>query len=99
LGHSVTTTVSSLDGLKFIVGEVFDLVLLDIVLPEKDGISLLKEIKQFDKMLPVVMITGYRDADRVIDCYRNGAFDCLLKPFNFEYIKEKVLEILVPRKK
>jgi len=99
LGHQVTTTTNSIDGLKFIATEIFDLVLLDIKLPERDGIEVLKEIKQMDRNLPVVMITGYKEAEKVIEAFRNGAMDCLLKPFNFDYIKNNVLPHVVERKK
>lgn len=99
LGHSVVTTTNSVDGLKKIATETFDLLMLDIVLPEKDGISVLKEVKKTDPNLPVVMITGYREADKVIEAFRNGAIDCLLKPFNFDYIKNNVLPQVPERKK
>jgi DNA-binding NtrC family response regulator len=99
LGHSVTTVTNSIDGLKDITTKIFDLVMLDIVLPERDGISVLQEIKKIDPNLPVVMITGYREADKVIEAFRNGAFDCLLKPFNFDYIKNNVLPQIPERKK
>ncbi len=99
LGHQVTTTTNSIDGLKFITTEIYDLVLLDIKLPERDGIEVLKEIKQIDKNLPVVMITGYKEAEKVIEAFRNGALDCLLKPFNFDYIKNNLLPQIVERKK
>ncbi len=99
LGHQVVTTTNSVDGLKIIAKEIFDLVLLDIKLPERDGIEVLKEIKQMDRNLPVVMITGYKEAEKVIEAFRNGAMDCLLKPFNFDYIKNNVLPQIVERKK
>ena len=99
LGHQVTTTTNSVDGLKIIAKEIYDLVFLDIKLPERNGIEVLKEIKQIDKELPVVMITGYKEAEKVIEAFRNGAMDCLLKPFNFDYIKNNVLPQVVERKK
>jgi two-component system response regulator HydG len=99
LGHSVTVVTNSVEGLKKIATETFDLLMLDIILPEKDGITVLKEVKKTDPNLPVVMITGYREADKVIEAFRNGAMDCLLKPFNFDYIKNNVLPQVPERKK
>lgn len=91
LDYEVKAVSNSIEGLKLITTEVFDLVLLDIKLPEKDGIEVLKEIKKIDPQLPVVVITGYKEAEKVIEAFRYGAMDCLLKPFNFEYMKNNVL--------
>ncbi|MEN3013405.1 MAG: response regulator [Endomicrobiia bacterium] len=99
LGHQVTTTTNSIDGLKYVAKEIYDLVMLDIKLPEKDGIEVLKEIKKIDANLPVVMVTGYKEAEKVIEAFRHGALDCLLKPFNFDYIKNNILTQIVERKK
>jgi two-component system response regulator MprA len=91
LGHSVVLKDNAKDGLKEVVVNQPDLVLLDIMMPEKDGLTLLKEIKDLDKDMPVAMITAYKDAERVIEAFRLGALDCLLKPFNIDYILNTVL--------
>ncbi|MCS7151388.1 MAG: response regulator [Endomicrobia bacterium] len=99
LGHQTDVFTNSIEGLRSIAKEVYDLVLLDIKLPERDGIEVLKEIKSVDTNLPVVMITGYKEAEKVIEAFRNGAMDCLLKPFNFDYIKNNILTRISERKK
>lgn len=99
LGHQVEIFTNSIEGLKYVAKEIYDLILLDIKLPERDGIEVLKEIKSIDNDVPVVMITGYREAEKVIEAFRNGAMDCLLKPFNFEYIKNNILTRISERKK
>jgi len=86
-GHQISDAFSAQEGLKQTVILEPDAVFLDIRLPDKDGIEVLKEIKQFNKNLHVVMVTGYRDAEKVIDAFRHGATDCLLKPLNFDYLK------------
>jgi DNA-binding response OmpR family regulator len=91
LNHDVITHNNAVDGIKTLVSVAPDLVLLDIMLPQKNGLELLKEIKELDKDVPVAMITAYKDAERVIEAFRLGAMDCLLKPFNLEYIKNTVL--------
>lgn len=91
LNHEVITHSTAKDGLAALVSSQPDLVLLDIMLPQKNGLELLKEIKELDRNVPVAMITAYKDAERVIEAFRLGAMDCLLKPFNLEYIKNTVL--------
>jgi DNA-binding response OmpR family regulator len=91
LGHETFFASNSKEGLKQLVLNPPDLVLLDIMMPEKDGITLLKEIKEIDKETSVAMITAYKDAERVIEAFRLGALDCLLKPFNLDYITNTVL--------
>lgn len=91
LGHSVLKAENAEEGLKQVIIHQPDLVLLDIMLPDKNGLELLKEIKELDKEVSVVMITAYKDAERVIEAFRLGAMDCLLKPFNLSYITNSVL--------
>lgn len=98
LGYEVKTVSNSIEGLKLVKQEIFDLLFLDIKLPEKNGIEVLKEVKAIDPKLPVIMITGYKEAENVIEAFRHGAIDCLLKPFNFEYIKTSILPKIPERK-
>lgn len=93
----VSVAENAEEALKKLVLEEPDLVLLDIVLPDKDGLQVLKEIRELDRKVSVVMITGYKEAEKVIEAFRLGAIDCLLKPFNFEYIKNNLLPRITPR--
>ncbi|MEI8218192.1 MAG: response regulator [Elusimicrobiota bacterium] len=91
INHEVVTSLTAQDGMKSLVSVTPDLVLLDIMMPQKNGLEMLREIKALDKDVPVVMITAYKDAERVIETFRLGAKDCLLKPFNLDYIKNTVI--------
>lgn len=99
LGHEVIMTTESKEGLKQYVVSTPDLVLVDIMLPERDGLSVLKEMKELDKEPSIAMITAYKDAERVIEAFRLGALDCLLKPFNLDYIANTVLPRVKIRKR
>lgn len=67
------------------------LVFLDIKLPDIDGIEILRKIKEIDREMPVIIITAFRDAERVSSAFRLGAFDCIFKPFDFNYIKTAMM--------
>jgi len=69
-----------------------DLVLMDIGLPEMNGIEALEIIKKKTPEMPVIMITAYEDINMVIRSMKNGAFDFILKPINLD-----VLEITIQK--
>ena len=94
-GHEVHTVIDLDQGLvEFTVFEP-NLVFLDLVFPQsnKTGADLLEEMKKINKAIPVVIITGYSDAEKVFDLFKKGALDCIFKPFNFEYIKNLLASI------
>ncbi|MCB4791478.1 MAG: response regulator [Elusimicrobia bacterium] len=99
LGHEVTVTDNSNDVLRLFVLNEPDLIMLDIVLPGKDGLMLLKEIKEIDAKTAVVMITAYKDAEKAMEAFHLGAIDCLLKPFNVDYLRDAVLSKVCIRRK
>ena len=99
LKHEVIILSDYRDALKKLVVEQPDLVLLDIMMPGKDGLELLKEMKDIDKEVSIAMMTAYRDAERVIESFRLGAIDCLLKPFNIDYIVSTVMPRVILRKR
>jgi len=64
-----------------------DLILLDIKLPGKDGITILKEIRSTDNKIPVIMMTAHGTLDTAIQAIKLGATDYLSKPFDLEEMK------------
>ena len=80
-GYNVTTTLSSLEALELIDNRHFDLIFLDLVMPELDGAELFRRIRQMDKHIPVAMITGYPDSDLMRRAMEHGPFTVIKKPF------------------
>ena len=74
------------------------LVFLDIKLPDIDGIEVLKKLKEINSETPVIMITAFRDAERVVSAFRLGAHDCIFKPFDFNYIKVSMMSLIGNKK-
>ena len=85
-GHSSTTVENGKRALELLrtEGETFDLVLLDILMPEMDGYTTLAEIQSDPGLrhMPVIMISSFDEMDSVIRCIELGATDFLPKPFN-----------------
>ena len=64
-----------------------NIVLLDINLPQMNGIAALKEIKKDHKDLPIIIFTAYGTSERAIEAMKSGAFDYLEKPFELDELK------------
>ena len=86
----VTITVSSLEALSLISNRHFDLIFLDLVMPELDGSELLRHIRQTNKNIPVVVITGYPDSDVMNRAMEYGHFVVIKKPFDSGQIREVI---------
>ncbi|MBV5321748.1 MAG: response regulator [Sulfuricurvum sp.] len=83
---------------RFKKGE-YDGVLLDIMMPQKDGLSVLEEIKAKDPECVVVMMTAYSTLDKVLQSHKVGADHYLLKPFDsLASVEKKVRELIQERK-
>lgn len=73
----------------------FDIVLLDIMMPQKDGLEVLKEIKAASPETKVLMMTAYSSLDRVLDSHKIGAEGYVMKPFeSLMTVEKKVKEIV-----
>jgi two-component system, NtrC family, nitrogen regulation response regulator NtrX len=83
-GHEPEVAGSAARALELIRDEAFDLIFSDVVMPEKDGITLLQEIRALGCSTPVVMISGQATVDMAVRATRLGAVDFLEKPLSTE---------------
>ncbi|HEY0670704.1 MAG TPA: sigma-54 dependent transcriptional regulator [Longimicrobiales bacterium] len=79
-GYAVTTTASAREGLELVRKQPFDLILLDIKMPEIDGIEFLREARSISPEAEVLIITGYATIETAVEAMKLGAFDYLEKP-------------------
>jgi len=86
-GYKVSVANSGKKGLEKIKEEVPDLVLLDIKMPEMDGIETLEKIKAIDEDVLVIMLTAYQTVETAVKAMKLGAYDYISKPFNYEELK------------
>lgn len=69
-----------------------DLILLDVYFPDMSGIELLREIKQYDKQMGVIMITAASEIEMVQEAIKIGVFDYIIKPVVFSRFKQSLIE-------
>jgi CheY-like chemotaxis protein len=91
-GHRVANARNGREALEMIAAEEFDLVLLDIMMPELDGYKVLERMRAEGTLdqLPVIMISAVTEMESVIRCIEMGATDYLPKPFNPVLLKARV---------
>ncbi|MCX6553301.1 MAG: response regulator [Acidobacteria bacterium] len=83
-GFRVDEAFSGNEALNRILNEMYDLVLLDMRMPDSNGLELLPTIKKHRPKLPVVMVTGYASIDTAVEAIQRGASDYVAKPFTPE---------------
>jgi DNA-binding response OmpR family regulator len=89
-GHQITVAHDFLHALEAIRRDQFDIAFMDMMLPDKDGVEILKEVKAVVPSLPVVMMSGYSLDEKRQEARRLGAVDCLKKPFEVDDIRRVV---------
>lgn len=95
-GYEVETAKDGEDGLKLISDHDVSLVLLDLKLPGKDGISVLKEAKTIRPQLKVIIITAYPSRQTKEAALKEGAVDYLPKPFDLNDLEKLIRGTLIP---
>jgi two-component system sensor histidine kinase ChiS len=95
-GYRVITAQSGKDALESIKLEKPGLVLLDIMMPEMNGIETLQRIKALEPSIPVAMVTAVWDEDEARKAIEAGAYEYITKPIDMEHLKLAVLVKLFP---
>jgi len=92
--YEVLLAVNGIEGFEKFNKSEFDLCILDIMMPFKDGLTLAKEIREINETVPIIFLTAKNLKDDVLKGYRIGADDYLTKPFDSEILLAKIKTIL-----
>jgi DNA-binding NtrC family response regulator len=94
-GYEIFSVGSGNGALSLMKKSIIDLILLDMRLPDIDGLEVLRKIKEFDTEILVIMMTAYSDVQTAVSSMKSGAYDYINKPFELDELKlliEKGLE-------
>jgi len=92
--YEVTCAADARSGLDLFRQEAPNLVILDVILPGTDGLSVLQTIRSEDRSMPVIMLTGTKTVKTAVDAMKMGAADYLTKPFDVEELRLIVAKAL-----
>ena len=88
----VTTAATAKEALEFIENDVFDAIILDVQLPEMDGMDVLKKIKAKHPEAQIILLTGQASLEMGVEAMKIGASDYLEKPADIESLSKKIKE-------
>jgi two-component system response regulator AtoC len=97
-GYEILEAGTAEEGISFLKENLVDVVLLDLKLPDGDGLTLLPKIKQLQPDIQVVMLTGHGTIESAIEAMKLGAYDYLTKPCNFSELEITLQKALEQRK-
>ncbi|MGB8192744.1 MAG: response regulator transcription factor [Chitinophagaceae bacterium] len=98
-GYGVSSAMDGTEALRAIEQEYFDLIILDVMLPEVDGITVTETIRVQNNQVPILILSAKNtSADRVLGL-KKGADDYLTKPFNLEELLLRVQKLIEKNKK
>lgn len=89
-GMVVTAAFDGDTALEEVRRRRFDVIILDVMMPGRDGVETFKELKQIDPSVPVIMHTGHARIDLAVDELKNGIFDYIIKPVAIDELMEKI---------
>ena len=91
-GMEVATSTSAAEALKFMETNSYDAIVLDLMMPEMDGLETLKAIKEKNPDVQVILLTGHATLEKGIEAMKLGAMDFIEKPADLRTLTEKIRE-------
>ena len=92
--YQVTMVHDGVEGLKLALSGEFSLLILDVMVPKKDGLTVIREIREADSRIPVLMLTARGTTEDIVSGLEAGSDDYLTKPFAFAELLARVRALL-----
>lgn len=93
-GYEINSAGDGRTGLKLFVEKKYDMVLTDLVMPDMNGMDVLKEIKKTNPKTHVIIITAFATVENAVEAIKLGASDYISKPFKIDEVQIKIKKIL-----
>jgi len=97
-GYSVELAVNGAEGVRKIESRAYDLVLLDLMMPDRSGMDVLRDVRQRDRETPIFMITAYGSVEAAVDALKLGANDYFSKPWDNEKLLIEIDRMISKRR-
>lgn len=88
--YQISTATNGIEALEVLKNEEFDLIILDINMPQMDGVEFMKQLRKQNISTPVIVASAFSDPEKLIKVFKLGASDFVIKPFSSDQILETV---------
>lgn len=96
-GYAVDSADNGRDGLNMAINNKYDIIFLDIKIPEISGTEVLRQLRKVGNSTPVIVITAYSTVKNAVECTKLGALTYLQKPFTIERIQNILRQITIDK--
>ncbi len=92
-GYRVATARDGVEAIKMVKSQHYDIIFLDVILPDINGVEIFEQVKKIDPKATVIMMSGYTEEELVSRAVSDGAYACIYKPFDMEKVIALVEEL------
>src|ERR1700728_3042166 len=97
-GYTVELAINGAEGVRKIESRAYDLVLLDLMMPDRSGMDVLRDVRQRDRETPIFLITAYGSVEAAVDALKLGANDYFSKPWDNEKLLIEIDRMISKRR-